>query len=36
MLERQGDGWQKSKRIKGGPVQRFRAVTPRILDGGEA
>jgi hypothetical protein len=35
MLERSGDGLQKTMRIEG-RLQRVRAVTPRILDGGEA
>jgi putative DNA primase/helicase len=34
MLERSGDGWQKTMRIDG-RLQRVRAVTPRIFDGGE-
>ena len=35
MLERAGDGLQKPTRIEG-RLQRVRAVTPRIFDGGEA
>ena len=35
MLERAGDGLQRTMRIEG-RLQRVRAVTPRILDGGEA
>jgi putative DNA primase/helicase len=35
MLERSGDGLQKTMRIEG-RLQRVRAVTPRTLDGGEA
>ena len=35
MLERSGDGLQRTMRIEG-RLQRVRAVTPRIFDGGDA
>jgi len=35
MLERSGDGFQKTMRIIDGRTQRVRVITPRILDGAD-